>query len=175
MIDFYKMNKDIIYVIGIHILMPIVYCFIFISTLIVPLLLFLNEFSQDIENPLGLNIKTFVFIFFCIFIMFLFILRLCILPCVYGYFEKKSNNIRLKNFIHNLKHNYLYRLLILIIIEIPFLILVLRANTVHYPPYLERIELHALLTCTCDLLGCYLVLFLWWDIQKFIKKIKNKT
>ena len=175
MIDFYKMNKDIIYVIGIHILMPIAYCFIFILTLIVPLLLFLDEFSQDIENPLGLNIKTLVFLFFCIFIMFLFILRILILPFLYGYFEKKTCNIRLKNFINNLKHNYLYRLLILIIVEIPFLLLVLKANTVHYPPYMECIELHVLLTCTCDLLGCYLALFLWWDIQKFIKKIKNKT
>ena len=175
MVNFYKTNKDIIYTMGIHILMPVVYFFISIATLIVPILLFLDEFSQDIENPLGLNIKTFVFIFVCIFIMFLFILRMCILPCVYGYFEKKSNNIRLKNFIHNLKYNYLYRLLILIIIEIPFLILVLNANTVHNPPYREYIELHVILTCTCDLLGCYLVLFLWWDIQKFIKKIKNKT
>lgn len=175
MVNFYKTNKDIIYIIGIHILMPIMYFFIFISTLIVPLLLFLNELSQDIENPLGLNIKTLVFIFFCIFIILLFILRILILPFLYEYFEKKTCNMRLKNFIHNLKHNYLYRLLILIIVEIPFLLLVLNANTVHYPPYWERIELHALLTCTFDLLGCYLVLFLWWDIQKFIKKFKNKT
>lgn len=119
------------------------------------------------------NIKTLILIFLCISIFILFVLRICILPFLYEYIEKKSYNLRLKNFIYNLKHNYLYRLLMLTIVEIPFLILVLHANTVHFPPYKEYIELHVILTCTCDLLGCYIALFLWWDIQKLIRKYKK--
>mgnify|MGYP006916228072 CR=1 FL=1 len=155
-------------------LMPIVYFFIFISILIIPILLFAEEFSRDIENPFGFNIKTLIFIFFCAFIFFILILRICILPFTYSYFEKKTNNVCLKNFICNLKNNYFYRLLMLIIVEVPFLLLVLKANTVHIPAYKEQIELHIILTSSCDLLGCYLVLFLWWDIQKLIKKYMSK-
>ena len=160
--------KDLIIIVSIHILMPIMYLLIFLGCGIM-----LFELAPE-ENFL-FNIKTALFIFVCLMIFLIFILRLSILPFLYSYFEKNSKNNILKIFILNLKNNIWYRLCTLIIVEIPFLLLILNSYTVHIQKYKDYITLHAILTCTCDLLSCYIVLFLWWDIQKLINKLHSNS
>ena len=82
MIDFYKANKDIIYVIGIHLLMPVVYMLISYGSGIM-----LFDFAPEEKFWIGFN--TLIFLLLCICILILFILRILILPFLYGYFEKK--------------------------------------------------------------------------------------
>ena len=174
MIKILNEYKDILITIGIHILMPIVYFFIFLTAMAVPLVLFANEFANDIYNPFGINFKTLIFIVICIFYFTIFVLRVCILPYWYYLVEKKSQSNILKNFIYNLKNNIWYRLLMLIVVEIPILILVIYATYDTIPQYKDFLPLLFTGLITYDLLGCYFVLFIWWDIQKLIKKYKNK-
>lgn len=95
---------------------------------------------------------------------------------LYNALENNVNNLENSADFSNLaKNNIWYRLCTLIIVEIPFLLLILNSYTVHIQKYKDYITLHAILTCTCDLLSCYIVLFLWWDIQKLINKFYKKS
>lgn len=173
MVNKIKENKDLIITIGINIFMPIVYFFIFISSLFAILYLLIWAIDNDLDNP-KINIKILVVIIVCLLYFMIFILRLCILPYWYLIIEKKSQNIILKNFINNLKHNIWYRLVVLIVVEIPFLFLIFLTTHNTIPPYKDFFPLLLTLPFVCDLLGCYLALFLWWDIQKLITKHKNE-
>lgn len=166
--------KDLIIIVSIHILMPIMYFLVFISFLFALFESLIWAIGTDFDKP-EINIKILVFIIVCLLYFIIFILRLCILPILYSYFEKTSKNNFLKTFILNLKNNTWYRICMLIIVEIPFLLLILNSYTVHIPRYKDYITLHAILTCSCDLLSCYIVLFLWWDIQKLINKFRNNS
>jgi len=154
--------------------MPIMYFFVFISFLFALFESLTWAIGTDFDKP-EINIKILVFIIICLLYFIIFILRICILPYWYFIIEKKSCSIFLKNIIFNLKNNIWYRLCTLIIVEIPFLLLVLNSYTVHIQKYKDYITLHAILTSTCDLLSCYIVLFLWWDIQKLINKFRNNS
>ncbi|MBR1425039.1 hypothetical protein IJ579_05710 [bacterium] len=174
MLDMLKENKDFIITIGIHIFMPIVYFCIFISFLFALLYSLTWAVGDDFDNP-EINLKILVFIIICLVYFALFVLRICILPYWYSIIEEKSKSIKLKKNINNLKHNIWYRLALVIVLELPFILILICLTHNTIPKYKDLLSLFFTIPFVCDLLGCYVVLFLWWDLQKLIKKHKEKV
>ena len=97
-------------------------------------------------------------------VIFSFILAKIVLPIIYYFLENKSNNNLVKKIIITMKTKWKYRLITLIVVSLfPF------SNTNKNAFSFINIQF------VCSGFISFLILFLWWDIQKFIKKIKNKT
>ena len=115
--------------------------------------------------------------------LFLPLMRLISLPVLYSQLEKKSKNVYIKKFINNLKCNNFFRIRLLFLAAISPMISIIyfilsNRNEYIYEPFKIIIEcfiFEIALILLFDIFGSYLILFLYWDIQKLIKKIKNKT
>jgi len=92
-------------------------------------------------------------------VIFSFILAKIVLPIIYYFLENKSNNNLVKKIIITMKTNWKYRLITLIVVSLfPF------SNTNKNAFSFINIQF------VCSGSISFLILFLWWDIQKFIKK-----
>ena len=117
----------------------------------------------------GIAEETFL-LFLCAFIaMFLFVLRICILPILYSYLERKTKHDFIKIFIHKLKTSWLMKILILILAFIPTII----GMHCFYGGITLNIGLLKL-SVILGLFGSYLILFLYWFIVDIIKHIKEQ-
>lgn len=90
-----------------------------------------------------------------------FLLSKFLLPIIYHFLENKSKNYLVQKIISELKTNWKYRLITLIIVSIcPF----------------SKISKNVLsfinVQIFCSGFISFLILFLWWDIQKLIKRSK---
>ena len=133
------------------------------------LLIILLLTSVFICSLFNYNDRETIFVFIVILLLILsYIIRSAALPIVYSYLEKNSKNTNIIKFINKIKSNYLWRTIILLISAlIPFSIY----NVTNTNPKLILL-LHLFLF---SYFISYATLYIWWDIQKFIKKIKNKT
>ena len=184
MLDIIKNNRDIIITIGIHICIPIVYAFVIFMYLFLVLSLYAQEFARDIFAPFPLNFKIIPFVILSFVFLLLLVSRLCILPCLYSFYEKNSTSNLLKKFIHKLKTSILCQTVIICIAELLSLIfcvsdILSRNIIVDFAFFKKFFEMHCALTAGVDLLGCYIALFIWWKYQdkiKFLfKKYHNKV
>ena len=84
-----------------------------------------------------------------------------ILPVLYNYMEKKSNNIIIKHFIANLKISFKYKIIVLIITALPILfVLNVKSNDLfeHFIGILLGLIF-------MGAFGSYITLFLYWYIK----------
>ena len=109
-------------------------------------------------------------LFLCAFIaMFLFVLRICILPILYSYLERKTKHNIVKIFIHKLKTSWSAKFLILLLTLVPTIIDDFFINgKVSFDSSFFRIALFL------GLFGSYLILFLYWFVVDIIKHIKEQ-
>lgn len=129
------------------------------------LLIILLLTSVFICSIFNYNDRDAIFVFLTIILFILsYSIRCITLPIVYSYLEKNAKNINIIKFINKIKSDYLWRTIILLISAlIPFSIY----NVTNTNPKLILL-LHLFLF---SYFISYATLFIWWDIQKFIKKI----
>lgn len=130
---------------------------IFLIILIVLIGDIIYEYHQD-SIPEWLVYFVFVIVCFVIFIVIL--LRLLLLPFLYKYFEKYSNEKVVLDFVHNLKSSWKWKVSILFLTLLSPLFSC-ENNFKHF----------------CELIlftqfPSYIILFLWWWIEDLIKRRK---
>ena len=94
----------------------------------------------------------------------LFILKFISLPILYKVLYKKSKNKIILGFIHLLKTNILFKIFILFLTLIP--------ENLLFNKKFKLFEI--LLYIYVSLFGSYLFLFLWWEVEKWWKREKDK-
>ena len=94
----------------------------------------------------------------------LFILKFISLPILYKVLYEKSKNKIILGFIQLLKTNLLFKIFILFLTLIP--------ENLLFSKKFKLFEI--LLYIYISLFGSYLFLFLWWEIEKWWKREKDK-
>ncbi len=173
----FKNLFDFILLIGIHIFIPVFYVFFTFYMMgenaFLGLLLFDDTKFRFIEVLFGGYLLAFLDFVFVIFVG----LRFCILPVTYNFLEKKSKNNIIKKIIYNLKNNRKVRYITLIVSELPFLSFYIAGSYYRFMAYvdvpteiMDFLVIQACITLFADLLGCYIVLFLWWKFADIYKQ-----
>ena len=130
--------------------------------------IFLEKYYYDFNNTYDDIIFAYVYNFLIILIISILLLKLLVLPIFYNMLETRSKNVKIVKFIKNLKTKFRMKLLILFVSIIPFLIF----NMLTKP---NDILFSFLVLCIISgLFGSYLVLFLWWEVEKWWKNDCDK-
>lgn len=158
-------DKDFLIVVIINILIPVTYAFLGLHALLLMFLpeLFTNEYFITSESSTLYNIGMIIGFIVAFGICST---RLLILPVFYSKFEKYSKSKLVQIFISNLKSNCKYQVLTLFIVELPLILyFLLTVDSIGLERFIECLY-YLLFAFVCfDLLGCYVVLFLWWKIK----------
>ncbi len=174
----FRNKSDFVLLIGINLFIPLFYGSYFFFILMQNMLIIS---LGAVTLPFNINELVYYWeYFFLDFIYFFFlVLRFFLLPFTYNFLEKKSQNEIVKNFIYKLKNNKKARYSILLISEILFVFFYVfykfifnnMPNLFAYDiKYLNSIIcIHIQFTLFSDLLGSYLVLFLWWKFKGELK------
>jgi len=105
-------------------------------------------------------------------------LRCLVLPVLYSNIQKKSKNQKVVKLINNLNTNIKYRIFAITSIFFIELFAVIILTYIFFPAKdISIIELilinYGIIFISADLLLCYIILFLWWDIKSLLSKHKN--
>ena len=93
------------------------------------------------------------------------------LPLLYNFIEKNSTNCIIKKIVYKLKYTFYSKLFILFITILPFIIF----NYFSRNSLKKEIWNNFFFFCIVfGLFGSYLFLFLWWEIEKWWKREKDK-
>ena len=136
-------------------------------SLVFPFVANLHKFLEKCHHDFNIIYDEIIFThvgnFLIILIILTLLLKLLVLPIFYNMLETRSKNVKIVKFIKNLKTKFRMKFLILFVSIIPFLIF----NMLTKP---NDILFSFLVLCIISgLFGSYLVLFLWWEVEKWWK------
>lgn len=99
------------------------------------------------------------------------IMKFLYLPILYSLLGKYSKNKIVKSFIYNLKNNKKFRIKVLVLVSIPTIILSFRqaGYDEFWSDIMAFTNTFIIQFTFIDLLGSYVVLFLWWWIRGELK------
>ena len=162
-------NKDLLILVLIHIL--VINSFVHLL-IIGPLLLAILLVTCGSTAEVLFNYHDTDMILVCIIIFLIvlsYIVKCTILPIVYSYFERNSNNVIVKTFIYNLKDNWKWRIGVLVLtMLLPF--------NIYQNTHNDLIQIIFLQIFVMSFFVSYLTLYLWWDVKNLVTKNKeNKT
>lgn len=123
-------------------------------------------FNVDIINLIlyCTNIKCELFkLFLILFTACLYLIKVIILPILYSFLEKKSNNLLVQKFILNLKNNKKLRTWILLLTSIPLYTALLFIN--RFGMDVSSALFILAYVIFFGLFNSYAVLFLWWFLM----------